>query len=52
LSLSFLDRQGEEKRGEEKRGEEAEENSLSLNCIYIWVSDIGGFLGLSGSNIL
>jgi hypothetical protein len=52
LSLSFLDRQGKEKRGEEKRGEEAEENSLSLNCIYIWLSDIGGFLGPPGSNIL
>ena len=52
LSLSFLDRQGEEKRGVEKRGVEVEENSLLLNCIYIWFSDIGGFLGLPGSNIL
>ena len=52
LSLSFLDRQGEEKREVEKRGEEVEENSLSLNYIYIWFSDIGGFLGPPGSNIL
>jgi hypothetical protein len=52
LSLSFLDRQGEEKRGVENRGEEVEEDSSSLNCICIWFSDIGGFLGLPGSNIL
>ena len=52
LSLSFLDGQGEEKRGVEKGGEEVEENSSSLNCICIWFSDIGGFLGPPGSNIL
>ena len=46
MSLSFLDGQGEEKRGE------AEENSLLLNYIYIWFSDIGGFLGPPGSDIL
>jgi len=47
LSSSFLDKQGEE-----KRGELVEENSLSLNYICIWFSDIGGFLGPPGSNIL
>ena len=47
MSLSFLDRQGEK-----KKGEKAEENSLSLNYIYIWFLDIKGFLGLLGSNIL
>ena len=47
ISLSFLDRQGEE-----KRGEKVEEDSSSLNYIYIWFSDIGGFLGPPGSNIL
>ena len=47
MSLSFLDRQGEE-----KRGEKVEEDSLSLNYICIWFLDIGGFLGPLGSNIL
>ena len=47
MSLSFLDRQGEE-----NGGEMVEENSLLLNCIYIWFLDIGGFLGPLGSNIL
>ncbi len=47
LSLSFLNRQREE-----KRGEKVEEDSLLLNCICIWFLDIGGFLGPLGSDIL
>ena len=47
LSLSFLDGQGVE-----KREGALEEDSLLLNCIYIWFLDIGGFLGPPGSNIL
>ena len=47
LSLSFLIRQRVEKR----KGV-LKEDSSSLNYIYIWFSDIGGFLGPPGSNIL
>ena len=34
LSLSFLDRQGEEERGEEEEMK-IEENSLLLICLYV-----------------